>query len=182
MGEPVIAVAAEVAAEAYSASVENKAAKIQQIGEDAATTLNTAQAQAAAAQTGARNARSFRSALAQQVAIAGRRGTGGSLIRQFSSESVHNFLQDQEAIKQGIRTQGIQAQNQFAQSAAKRSAVRMRGFANVVQSYVSAAALNAATSGAPGVDNPLIIREGITPGPAINQIPAGSTFKFNPTF
>lgn len=142
MAAASFAVVAVVAASAYSAASENKVAKTQQIASDAATTLNTAQAQASAARVGEKNARSFRSALAQQVAVASQRGGAGSLMRQFSTESVHNFLQDQESIKQNISLHGVQAQNQFAQSAANRSATRMRGFANIALAGTQAASFS----------------------------------------
>lgn len=76
--------------------------------------VNQEQTRLKAAEAAQQNAMSFRKALASQVALASMRGGSGSLMRQFGSESFSNFLQDQEAIKRGVRIADLQAQQQRA--------------------------------------------------------------------
>jgi hypothetical protein len=133
MGAPIAYAAATLAASAYSAVQENRAAKTQQIISDAATTANVAQSRLQAARQGERAAINFRQAFAQQVALASMRGGSGSLVSQFSAQSLSNFARDQQAVQQSIRYAGIQGQNQYAQSAAQRSITSNRGIANFVQ-------------------------------------------------
>lgn len=56
-------------------------------------------------------AKTFRQALASQIALSSLRGAGGSLARQFGAQSMANFLQDQgilERRKQFIDTASLQ--------------------------------------------------------------------------
>lgn len=62
------------------------------------------QAKLAASERALSNAQAFRRSLSSQMALASfRGGFGGSLARQFGSQSMSNFFQDQAAIERGIR-------------------------------------------------------------------------------
>lgn len=67
--------------------------------EQARIGLETEQAKLAGAETALQSARSFRSNLSSQLALSSlRSGAGGSLVRQFGSTSMANFLADQGAL------------------------------------------------------------------------------------
>ena len=106
---------------------QSSAARTQRIIDEGAIELQQEQYRLQAAEAASQNATSFRKALASQVALASLRGGSGSVLRQFTGESYHNFLQDQEAIKRGVRLSDIQAMHNRAQSSANQSASNLKG-------------------------------------------------------
>lgn len=118
------------------------AAKNQFMVDSAAIELNQEQARFKAAEAAQQNALSFRKALASQVALASMRGGAGSVVRQFGSESYSNFLQDQEAIKRGIRLNDASAQNQRAGAAGQKYASDLSALTRFAKSGLDAWNIN----------------------------------------
>lgn len=146
MAAPAVAAVAVVAAAAYSAAQENKAAGTQQRLDDAATTLNLANRRLEIESRKEVQAKSFRQQLAQQVAMASMRG-GPGLTAQFATQSFSNYQSDMATLNRQSQTAAIQAQNAYAQSAAQRSAVRQRGFSNIISAGLNAFSQSSFTSG-----------------------------------
>src|SRR6188508_2101607 len=119
MGPEVAALAFAAAATGVAGATyigSKQAAGTQNIIDQAAIELNQEQARLQSAEAALANAGSFRKALASQVALASLRGGSGSVMRQFGAESYSNFLQDQEAIKRGVRLSDLQALHSRAQA------------------------------------------------------------------
>jgi hypothetical protein len=138
----------EVAAIAFAAAAtggaglnfigETRAAKGQRRVDLAAIELQQEQFRLQAAEASSLNANNFRKALASQVALASMRGGGGSVVRQFGAESYSNFLQDQEAIKRGVRLSDLQAGHNKATAFSKENVARTKALGNFVTSAASA--------------------------------------------
>lgn len=109
-----------LAASAASTGAGLFASRKQSKLEQANLRLETEQAKLAGAETALASARDFRSSLASQLAISSlRSGAGGSLVRQFGSTSMANFLADQGALERkqkfidlssGMGSAGIKSQ------------------------------------------------------------------------
>ena len=83
--------------------------------------LETEQAKLAGAETALQSATSFRQNLSSQLAIASLRGgNGGSLVNQFGSTSMANFLADQGAITSRQKFIDANASNKRSQISANR--------------------------------------------------------------
>jgi len=139
---PVAAMAFAAAATAIAGATyvgQRKAARSQAIIDESAVELNREQARLQSAEAALANANNFRKALASQVALASLRGGGGSVMRQFGTEAYSNFLQDQEAIKRGVRLSDLQAVHGLAQSAANRGAANLRGLSQFASTSVNSA-------------------------------------------
>lgn len=130
MGAPTaVAIAFAAAATAIGGATyigQKRAADTQGILDEAAIDLQREQSRMQAAEAATIHATSFRKAMASQVALASLRGGAGSVARQFGASSYSNFLQDQEAIKRGVRLSDIQALHSLSQSKANKSASNMR--------------------------------------------------------
>ena len=84
---------------------------------------NRQQAKLAAAEKSLSNARGFRKALANQMALANfRGGPGSSIATQFGSESMASFLEDQRAIQRGAQAIDTSATLQRAEAGMGRKA------------------------------------------------------------
>ncbi len=141
MGPEVAAIAFAAAATGVAGATylgQRSAAGTQRIIDEASIELQQEQFRLQAAETANQNATSFRKALASQVALASMRGGSGSVARQFGGEAYHNFLQDQESIKRGVRISDLNALHANAQSLANQSATNLRGL-----SQFATASLNA---------------------------------------
>ena len=86
--------------------------------EEASINLEAEQAKFEATRQAEQASRSFRSALASQVAMTSFRGGSGSLTRQFGAESFGNFLRDQQAFERGLRLIDVKRDLQQSQSRA----------------------------------------------------------------
>lgn len=142
MGAPAaVAIAFAAASTAVAGAsyiAQNRAAKNQFIIDEAGIELSRENARLQAAEQGAIHATGFRKALASQVALSSLRGGAGSVTRQFTSESYGNFLQDQEAIKRGVRLSEIQSLHALAQASANKSAANIKGLTQFATTSLNA--------------------------------------------
>ncbi len=142
MGAPAavaIAFAAAATAVAGATYVGQKQAASNQLKiDEAGIELQREQSRLQAAEAGQQHAVGFRKALASQVALASMRGGAGSVVRQFGSESYSNFLNDQEAIKRGVRLADLQSTHAYAQAYANRSASNLRATSQFATSTLNA--------------------------------------------
>lgn len=120
VGQPVAGAA--VGSSVAGGLQQKSAGKTQEILDEAALRLNQQQARTNAAEKQAIHARNFRQSLASQIALASFRGGGGSVARQFGTEAIRNFLDDQKAIEAGVELADVQGQFERANLSAKQSA------------------------------------------------------------
>ena len=150
-GDPVtIAIAfaaASTAVSGVSLIGQREASKNQYMVDSANIELQKEQAKLQAAEAAQQHASGFRKALASQVALASMRGGSGSVLRQFGSESFSNFLQDQEAIKRGVRLADIAALNRQAEASGLRAASELNAWTRFGASTIDAWNINAITGG-----------------------------------
>lgn len=103
----------------------------------------TAQAKLAGAETALLAAKDFRSSLASQLALSSlRSGAGGSLVRQFGSESMANFLQDQGVLQNKQKYIDISSNLQQSQIRANRFSRDVSSIGSLLQGGLQAINLN----------------------------------------
>jgi hypothetical protein len=109
----------------------------------AALKLNQAQAHAKAAAQGAVHAANFRQALASQIALSTMRGGSGSLATQFGNQAYRTFIEDQQAIEQGVKISDVQTDLGQADISARTDAARTSAIGRAAVSAFDGLNLNA---------------------------------------
>lgn len=126
-----------------SSAMQASQARQQQRMADQVTRLNLAQQQAAVADRRAMAARDFRMRMAEQMALAGRRGGSSSLVGQFAAQSLQNYGADITSLNNQSRIAEIQAQNELMTSSNKYRATRASGFADILNTGINTFSMSA---------------------------------------
>jgi hypothetical protein len=126
------------AASSVSTGLGMKANRQQQKIELAMLEAETESAKLQASEEAFESARSFRQALASQLAISSlRSGTGGSLVRQFGAASISNMLRDQEVFGRRQKFIDIAASSSRAQIKSNRFSKDISGLGGLLEAGVS---------------------------------------------
>lgn len=95
----------------------------------------TERAKLAATDQALNESKTFRRALASQLALSSlRSGAGGSLVRQFGAESVSNFLKDQDVLNRRKEFIDVAAQSERSQIKSNRFNRDISAIGNLVKS------------------------------------------------
>lgn len=143
MGQTALLVGALTGTAALKAAVESSAAREQKRLSDRAASFNLAQQQTAIADRRALAAKTMRQRMAEQMALASRRGGSSSLAAQFAATSQQNYGDDMRALTNQQRAAELNYKNALESSALRVKAARYAGFGDILSAGVDAYAFSA---------------------------------------
>jgi len=119
------------------------ASKQQEKLDRAINSAETERARLVGAETALTSARDFRSALSSQLAISSLRGgSGGSLVAQFGSQSVANFMSDQRTLEANQKFIGIKSDLRGAEIKSQRFARDVSSVSSLLKAGSQAVNIN----------------------------------------